>query len=409
MRITSRRSKPRPRNEERHMKLTLIIPTRHRAELAIASIQSLLAQDHPDLTVVVSDNSSREEEVRLLEEFCRTTADRRLLYIRPPETLIMPTHWDWAFDQAMARTDATHFGVHYDRKIFKAGGINRLAAICANDPAAVISYALDFSLARDGAFVALQYRGSGKLYEVRTAPLVRKIAGGTFQDLGQAIPILSNCIVPRPVLERVRTRFGNICDSNAPDLTFLFRFLALEPRYLHLDAALSVLYAFQLSNAQGYFRSDPGGTFGDFMTLWADRPWLDAAPIPGLTLGVNIAFHEYNLVQNVVGKEAFPEIEMEGYLRELANGFYFIHDERERAELRAVLEDHGWRPESASPRPLWRRIAGRLRRMASRRTANHRFTTDAECLDYLLSHPVRPVPYNPLLTILDPVEVASSR
>jgi hypothetical protein len=398
------------------MKLTLIIPTRNRGELAIASIQSLLAQTYPALTVVVSDNSSREADLRLLSEFCRTTADPRLLYIRPPEALTMPAHWDWALAQAMARTDATHFGFQYDRKVFKAGSIARLAAACAYDPAALVTYVCDFTIARDESFVAWRYPGSARLYEIRTAAIVRRVGGGTIHDLGQPIPLLSNCMVPRPLLERVRARFGDICDSNAPDLAFLFRFSAVEARYVHFDAALSVMYAFRFSNAQGYFRSDTSGTFGDFMKLWAGRPWLDAAPIPGLTLGLNVVFHEYNLVQNVVGKETFPAIEMPGYLRELAKGFFFIEDERQRAELRAVLEDHGWRPEApARPRPRWRRIAGRLarplRRMLPGRSldSTRRFATEAESLNYLLSQPLRPVRHNPLLTTLDAVEVASPR
>jgi hypothetical protein len=391
------------------MKLTMVIPTRNRAPLAIALIKSLLAQEYP-VTVVVSDNSSVDEDVRLLDDFCRTAADPRLLYVRPPETLTLPEHWEWALAQATTLTDATHFGFQHDRKIFKAGGVTCLAAVAASDPAAVVTYACDYSVISGGGFLAAPYAGSGKLYEIRTAPLVRKFAAGTFQDFGQAIPLLSNCIVPRPVLERVRARFGDVCNSNAPDLAFLFRFFTLEPRYLHLDAALSVLYAFRFSNAQGYFRSDTSGTFGDFMRLWGDRPWLEAAPIPGLTLGLNIAFHEYNLVQDAVGKETFPVIDMQGYLRELARGFFFIHDERQRAELRAVLEDHGWRPEPPpKPRPLSRRIAGRLRRMLGGKSPNRQFTTEAEAVDYLLSDPVRPVPHNPLLTILDPVEVASPR
>jgi len=395
------------------MKFGVIIPTRHRAELAIAAIRSLLAQDHQALTVIVSDNSSREEDVRMLAEFYRTANDPRLLYIRPPEALTMPTHWNWALEQAMTRTDATHFGFHYDRKVFKAGAIARLAAACAYDPAALVSYTCDFTIARDAGFIAWQYPGTGKLYEIGTAAVVRRFAGGILHDLGQAIPLLSNCMVPRALLERVRARFGDLCDSNAPDLTFLFRFAGVEPRYVHFDAALSVMYGFRFSNGQGYFRRDPGGTFGDFMKLWGDRPWLDAAPIPGLTLGINVAFHEYNLVQNVVGKETFPAIEMQGYLRELARGFFYIHDERERAELRAVLEAHGWRPEApAKPRPLWRRIAGRVlgpvRRML-RGDPTHRFATEEESLSYLLNHPLRPVPHNELLTILEPAEVVSAR
>jgi hypothetical protein len=399
------------------MKLGVIIPTRHRAELAIASIRSLLAQDHPELVVVVSDNSSREEDVRLLAEFCRTTADPRLLYIRPPEALPMPAHWNWALEQAMARTDATHFGFHYDRKVFKAGSIDRLAAVCAYDPAALVTYACDFTIAQDGGFAAWQYPVTGKLYEIRTAAVVRRFAAGTVHDLGQAIPLLSNCMVPRALLERVRARFGNICDSNAPDLSFLFRFSAVEARYLHFDAALSVMYAFRFSNGQAYYRRDTGGTFGDFMKLWGDRPWLDAAPIPGLNLGINVGFHEYNLVRQMAAEDTFPPIEMDGYLRELAKGLSYIEDEGTRAELRAVLEEHGWHPEApAKPRPRWRRIAGRfarpVRRIVRRRRnvldPDHRFTTEAESVDYLLSHPLRPVPANPLLTILDPVEVPFS-
>jgi hypothetical protein len=399
------------------MKLGLIIPTRHRAELAIASIRSALADDHPALTVIVSDNSSRDEEVLLLAEFCRTANHPRLIYIRPPEALTMPAHWDWAIEQAMARTDATHFGFQYDRKVFKAGSIPRLAAVCAQVPAAVVTYTCDFTIKEGGGFVAWRYPASDKLYEIPTAAIVRAVASGTVHDLGQAIPLFSNCMVPRPVLDRVRARFGNICDSNAPDLTFLFRFCAVEARYLHFDSALSIMYAFRFSNGQGYFRRATSGTFRDFMELWQDRPWLNAAPIPGLTLGLNVAFHEYNLVQEVAGIETFPAIEMQGYLRELARGFFYIHDEQERAELEAVLQRHGWRPEApAKARPLWRRIASRvarpLRRVKRRRRgafdlSTHRFTTEDESLNYLLSNPVAPVPHNALLTILDAAEVAS--
>jgi glycosyltransferase involved in cell wall biosynthesis len=400
------------------MKLCVIVPTRHRAELAIAAIRSLLAEKHAELTVIVSDNSSREEDVQLLAEFCRTTADPRLIYIRPPEVLAMPAHWNWALEQAMARTDATHFGMHYDRKVFKAGAITRLTAACAYDPSALVTYTCDFTIAQDGGFAAWQYPGTGKLYEIRTATVVRRFAAGTVHDLGQAFPLLSNCMVPRPLLERVRALFGNICDSNAPDLSFFFRFAAVEARYLHFDAGLSVMYTFRLSNGQGYYRRDTDGTFGDFMKLWGGRPWLDAAPIPGLNLGINIAFHEYNLVRQIAGETAFPPIQMDGYLRELGKGLALLTDEGERAELRAILENHGWHPEPPpKPRPAWRRIAGRLVRplrriVRGRRNEldpDRRFATEEESVDYLLNHRLPPVAHNPLLTILDPVELASPR
>src|SRR6476659_7183748 len=100
------------------MKLGFVIPTRHRAALAISAIESLLAQPN-DVAIVVSDNSSSEEQVQQLAAFCRGIDDPRLFYIRCSPVLPMPDHWDWALQQALARTDATHFGVHYDRKLWK--------------------------------------------------------------------------------------------------------------------------------------------------------------------------------------------------------------------------------------------------------------------------------------------------
>ena len=46
----------------------------------------------------------------------------------------MATHWDWALRQAMERTDATHFCIHYDRKITKPGELSLLRDIATSSP-----------------------------------------------------------------------------------------------------------------------------------------------------------------------------------------------------------------------------------------------------------------------------------
>ena len=64
------------------------------------------------------------------------------------------------------------------------------------------------------------------------------------------------------------------------------------------------------------------------MHLWGDEccPRLDAAPIPGLTLGQNILFHEYELVRRAIGGAAFKPIQMDGYLRELGRALMWVND-----------------------------------------------------------------------------------
>lgn len=385
------------------MSLAFVIPTRNRSELAIAAARALLEQD---CTVVVSDNSSREDDVRQLREFCGAIGEARILYLRPPGELMMAAHWDWALEQAMARTAATHFGIHYDRKIAKRGSVEQLAAACARHEGTLVTYACDFTYATGGGFGAWQWPGTGRDFSIATSRVVELSARGRIDDLSQAWPLLSNCMVPRALLERVRARFGDVCVSVTPDAAFAYRFCAVAGGYLHFDSAPAVMYAFRHSNGQQYYRGDTSSTFGDFLKLWGDRAWLDEAPIPGLNLGLNVIFHEYNLVRRATG---FPPIEQEGYLRQLAGGLQYIQDADEHAKMRAVLEQHGWREEAPpAPPPLWRRIVRRVRRRLRPTrvppfTPDPVFPTEAEAVEHLRTHERPRAAHNALLDILGAV------
>jgi hypothetical protein len=221
-------------------------------------------------------------------------------------------------------------------------------------------------------------------------------------EMGQAFPLLSNCVVPRQILERVRGRFGDLCDSSTPDTAFTFRFCALEQRYRHLDRALAVIYGFNHSNGASLFRGERGGTWADFAHLWGDRSWTSDAPIPHVRHGQNVTFHEYNRVRKAAG-DAFPPIEKEGYLRALGRGLDYLEDPAPKAEMRALLEQHGWSAESMPATPIqlraWRTLGRishplrlRVRQMVSgRRTPappmnGTIFRTDEEAVQSLLEH-----------------------
>ena len=119
--------------------------------------------------------------------------------------------------------------------------------------------------------------------------------------------------------------FGDICNSTGPDTCFAFRFCATHERFIHYDRALGVVYASDRSTGLGYLRGG-GGDFDDFVKAWQSRPWLDAAPIPGLNLGLNLLFHEYEFVRKATSDPEFPPIDKTGYLRDLARGLQFIED-----------------------------------------------------------------------------------
>jgi hypothetical protein len=386
------------------VKLGLVMTTRNRPALAAANIRSILSQDG-DFVLVVSDNSESTEDRDALESVCRDAGDPRLLYIRTPQSLTMPSHWDWAMEQALARTDATHLGIQYDRKVWKPEGIRRLVAAVATAPEKTLIYGWDSVYRSEGRSVASRLRSSGGLYSVPTTQIIERCARSEIAELDQVYPALANCIVPRGTFDRVRETFGSICDSGTPDAAFLFRLCAVDEVVHHYDRALVITYGYDFSNGWAYFRGDESGAWADWISLWGDRPWIDAAPIPELKLGHNVIFHEYNLVRRIAG-DRFPPIDHERYLNHLGKSLAFISDLKVRAEMREVLERNGWRepvPEPPTPRPLYKRILGpptrpfrRLFRTvmsrANRRVEepNKLFANDADAVRYLLAHEYDP-------------------
>ena len=408
------------------MKIAFVIPTRNRADLAIGAVQSLIDRQGCATEVLVSDNSSAETEARRLSDFCDRRDRDGLTYLRPPEPMSMGTHWDWALREALARSDATHLAVHYDRKVSRPGHFGALAGVIARYPDRLITYPVDSIV---GVPVRVwQPPQTGRVYRVRTAHVLSMAARGRISDMGHAWPVLSNCVVPRTVLESMLDRFGDLCDAIGPDSRFGFRFCASYDDFLHVDRTLGILHASHRSAGLGFLAGD-GGDLGDFRSSWGDRPWLDAAPLPGVSLGQNMSYHEYELVRRETEAGRVPPIDFAGYLQELSLGLPHVEDEVRRAELTALLEQHGWRPPpppapgaSTAPRRRLRgALAGPLVRLRHRPAvtlflADHLgrtpamitgfpFRDDEQALRYALAYPRRETETNPLLAPMEPEEV----
>jgi len=379
--------------------------TRNRPSFAAANIRSLLSQEE-DFVLVVSDNSERAEDQDALKNVCRDAGDPRLLYIRPPQSLTMPRHWDWAMEQALQRTDATHLGIQYDRRLWKPGALRLLAAAVQAAPEVTTTYGWDLVFASKDHSVAGRLPASGHLYAVPTSEIIERCSRAEIVEIDQAYPALANCMAPRNTFDRIRARFGSICDSAIPDGAFLFRLCAVDDVFHHLDRALFIVYGYAHSNGWAYLRGDESGAWADWIKLWGDRPWIDAAPIPELKLGYNVMFHEYNVVRRIAG-DRFPPIDRERYLNHLGSSLTNISDEKLRSEMREILVRNGWRepiPEPPVVKPLYKRILGPparpLRRLAGavrsrisgRFGSGHTavFANDADAVRYLLAHEHKP-------------------
>ncbi|HEX2679437.1 MAG TPA: glycosyltransferase family 2 protein [Polyangiales bacterium] len=71
------------------MKVTVGIPTRNRAELVSQAVQSVLAQTHTDLEIVISDNASTDDTVARLSQL----RDPRVVLLRQETNIGMAGNW----------------------------------------------------------------------------------------------------------------------------------------------------------------------------------------------------------------------------------------------------------------------------------------------------------------------------
>lgn len=363
------------------MMLAIVIPTRDRAALAVAAVQSLLEERGP-WEIFVADNSTSDAAVRRVSEFCREAG---VAYMRAPAPLAMAAHWDWALREVMDHSCATHVAIHYDRRISRPNEMAALVSIAAQYPDRLISYTLDHISGDAPRYTLWQPRVTGRLYEVQTARVLELTARAALGRVTQAVPLLSNCLVPRAIAERIRDQFGSVCDSAAPDTAFLFRFCAIEERYLHSDRSAGVVYAQRLGNERSVVNGQ---------TQLA----LDDAPIPGLNIGRNFIFHEYQRVRRETGSERFPPIDRGAYIHDLARGLEPIRGAEVRKRLHAELRKHGWRG-NRPPRARW--VIAKLLPIVRGTRSND----EAELLAHARNHPGPLVRANKALAPLDPAEV----
>ena len=118
----------------KYVGMVVVVPTRNRTQLAMNAVRSVLEQAVGNVAVMISDNSTVDSELDDLAAFCAGLSDARVRYVRPPEPLAMPDHWDWAVEQALASYSANHFVYLTDRMMIRNGGLQEMVDLAALYP-----------------------------------------------------------------------------------------------------------------------------------------------------------------------------------------------------------------------------------------------------------------------------------
>lgn len=369
--------------------VVVVIPTRNRASLAMNAIHSVLDQPVDDLHVLVSDNSTSDHDRHELESFCATLADQRVRYVRPPEPLAMPAHWQWAIEQALANYNTSHFSYLTDRMMFRLNALGEILGLAALYPDKIITYNHDRICDNTRPIRIEEYEVTGRLLEIESRRLLWLVSESI---LHHALPRMLNCIVPGNVLQELGNRFGNVFSSIAPDFNFCFRCLDVRDSILFYDK--SPLFHYALDRSLGV--TGVGGASTPETDDFAANLAVDSAtrnyatPIPSLITATNAVFNEYLIYKQETGSVRFCDVDAQKYLRANAAEIAEVRNSQLRAQMHALLVEHGYHEDrngrSAGTAAVWRArlssLVAKLKRVTTETPRDPEFANLDEAIHY---------------------------
>ncbi|HXC23009.1 MAG TPA: glycosyltransferase [Solirubrobacteraceae bacterium] len=336
-------------------KLTVLVPSRNRPEMALAAVESLLAQGVADVSVLVSDNSTDERARERLAAGC--AALDGVDYVRPPTDLAMTDHWNWAFAELYERFPAPLVTMLTDRMVMRPGSLGGLIELAQAHPGRVISYNHD---AVDDTTMPVRLRledRSGRTFELSVEHLLERCSHMYFHP---CIPRVMNCIVPRAVLDAVTSRFGDLFASISPDHCFGFRCLDVVETIVYHDACPLVHYGLARSNGATYARGVRSAAVEDFQSHLGAVEMNASAPVPGFHSITNAVVNEYCFVREESVSHRLPTLERTRYLGVMARETSRLEDPQLRERMRLLLQEQGWPRKRLRYRLLRARDAARL-------------------------------------------------
>jgi len=322
--------------------LAIVIPTRNRSDLVKTALASVLAVHASRLSaVIVSDNSTRSEDSRELGRLVESLGDARLVLLKPPKPLAMTAHWEWVMNRALAMPDITHVAYLTDRMFLRPRWFLEACDLSARYPDDIVSYADDMIQDDRRPIAYAPSVRSGKAFRIESASLLEQSARMAFFT---CLPRMLNCIVPRPHLEALKSRYGEYFSSVSPDFCFCYRSLSAVSSLVYLDKSVMVSHGHDRSNGHSAVKGRRTETSEDFIAqLPVTQKLFEGVPLPDVHTVGNAIASEYLKVRMEQGG-SMPPLSIDAYLECLAAETMKFEDRELARATRQRLARAGWRP-----------------------------------------------------------------
>jgi glycosyltransferase involved in cell wall biosynthesis len=226
--------------------LSLIIPTRERAETLSYTLASALAQSRRDYEVVVSDNASTDGTRAVVER----AADARVRYLNTGTRRSMCDNYEFALQHALGG----HVLFIGDDDAVIPGALDGLLETIAAAPNPLIYtwplHTYDWPGVGDHARVAYlaAERPSSEVNLKAKAKFVVGMGGWKYYEL----PSPYHSAIPRQILDRLRERTGRVFHSTQPDVFTAMAIPAYADVAINLGHSVTLHGRSARSNALGF-------------------------------------------------------------------------------------------------------------------------------------------------------------
>lgn len=252
-------------------RITVVIPTRERADVLPAALKTVVAQDYDRLEIIVSDNASRDCTRDVVESF----SDPRIRYVNTGRRLSMSHNWEFALSHV---ADGWLTIIGDDDGLLPRTIQVVSEIVSSNEIQALRSPTCSY------VWPSLTRQPFGRMWIPRTArnavrdsrAWLRRVLEGRarYTDL----PMLySGGYVHTSVLKRIQARQGSFYRSCIPDVYSGVAISSSIDRYLFVGKPLAINGASRHSTGTAQFTTDPNGA-AQPAELFASEPNIPMHP-----------------------------------------------------------------------------------------------------------------------------------
>lgn len=233
-------------------KLSIVIPTRERADTLFYTIKTLIEQDYQSCEIIVSDNASEDNTSEIVHSF----SDPRIRYVNTEKRISMADNWEFALKHVRGEF-VTYIG---DDDGFLPGAITKAMRLLDETKMSALIWDKveycwpDYVDENMRNWFSLR-SGRSCLQVVNSRKRLEKVI--RFREGYTRLPCLYNGIIKKSLLDRVSTLSTNGLFFNAisPDVFSGLALSMVVDRYLLTDYPFSVNGASRHSNGTAFVRS----------------------------------------------------------------------------------------------------------------------------------------------------------